>query len=177
MGLFHWRKDDSHCSKYSLRSTDYSALRRCPCTSTTPMTLHSTLPCSTRNFATFLVCVSRCRGLAEYGYDGMRQSGHNWWHDNHKVSCCSSLADLLCMEWVSKGIQDVHCIPQVPARFEALPGTPAQIALPVQTARRVWIIWTSCTRRHSSSSCSTGWRNGYRNFLRWCWLMKQREWK
>ena len=39
---------------------------RCPSTSTTPKTLHRTLPCSTR----CLVCVSRCGWLAEYGYDG-----------------------------------------------------------------------------------------------------------
>ena len=29
---------------------------------------------------------------------------------------------------------------------------------------RVWISWTSWTRRPSNSSCSTGWRNGSRTF-------------
>ena len=45
-GLFHWRKDNSDCSTSRLRPT----IPRCPCTSTTPKTLHRTLPCSMRWF-------------------------------------------------------------------------------------------------------------------------------
>ena len=110
--LFWWRKDDSDCSKYSVSPANYPAL---------PLYLYHPKDVAQHTETQWgvLVCVFRYGWLVEYGYDGMLQHCQDWLHDNHQVSC---LTDRLCIEWVSEDwdLQDIYCLPWVPASFDAL---------------------------------------------------------